>query len=215
MKEISLETQWFNRDRLTPATNFSAMPDDPEASGYCTNAQYIYAYQHHQKLNELSKKFPSPAFTIVAQLMTSLEYRDEKGIQKLIHPKHGLTLSALSYFNKQGNQYFNQKTFLSTYKSRNKLFWGYTESKGEVIQQDLYAYLEDLPSDVPHISKVVRLNNFKNYPKKPHQKLEAYEMYWTLDEKYKEYAYRGLVIILEAYKDQWYVVGITNDYWTP
>jgi len=215
MKEISLETQWFNRDRLTPATNFSAMPNDPDASGYCTTAQYIAAYQRHQKLKEFSKKFPTPTFKIVAQLLTSLEYRDGKSIQNLIHPEHGLTLSALSYFNKQSNQYFNQQTFLSAYESRNKLFWGYTEGKGDVIEKDLYAYLEALPSDVAHISKVVRLNNFKNYPKKPHQKLEAYEVYWTLDEKHKAYAYQGLVVILEVYKGQWYVVGITNDYWTP
>lgn len=215
MEKISLQTQWFNRSRLTPATQFSAMTDDPDASGYCNSMQYIDAYQRHQKLKELAKKFPTPAFAIVRQFITFLAARDEKGIQKLIHPKNGLTLSALSYFNKQSNQYFNQKTFLSTYRGRKKLFWGHTEAKGDVIEKDLYSYFETLPSDIPHISKVVRLHNFKNYPKKPHQKLEAYEVYWTFDEPLTEYNYQGLVVILEAYAGQWYVVGITKDYWTP
>jgi len=215
MEKISLETQWFNRGRLTPATQFSAMTDDPDASGYCNSVQYIDVYQRHQKLKELSKKLPSPAFRIVGQLMIFISERDEKGIQKLIHPKNGLTLSALSYFNKENNQYFSQKTFLSIYRNRNKLFWGRTEAKGEGIKKDLYAYLESLPSDIAHISKVVRLNNFKNYPKKKNQRLEAYEIYWTFDEQNKAYSYQGLVVILEAYKGQWYVVGITKDYWTP
>ena len=215
MEKVSLETAWFERKVLTPATRFSAMPNDPEADGYCTNDRYIYTYLSEEKIKELSTKFPSLAFTTVGKVLKALSSRDEHAIQKLIHPKNGLRLSALSYFNKDATQYFTQKTFLSTYESRNKLFWGQSEAKGEVIQKDLYAYLEDLPSDMVHISKVVELDNLKNYPKAYNQTLKAYEVYWILDEELKEYAYQGLVLILEKYKNQWYVVGISKDYWTP
>lgn len=211
----SLKTQWFNSRELKPASRLTAMYDEPEASGYCTNDTYIYVYQSKQKLKELSQQFPTPAFTVVTQLMESLRQGDATAIQNLIHPTSGLTLSALSYFQKQSNQFFTQKTFLENYHARNKLFWGNSEAKGDVIQKDLYAYLESLPSDIPHISKVVHLNSFKNYPKKHHQKLKAYEFYWILDEKNREYAYEGLVVILEPYKHHWYLVGITKDYWTP
>ena len=155
------------------------------------------------------------AFTTVTKTLKALHSRDEHSIQKLIHPKHGLKLSALSYFDKQSSQYFTQKTFLSSYKSRNKLFWGHSESKGDVIQKDLYTYVEDLPSDIAHIAKIVKLDNFKNYPKAYNQTLKAYEIYWILDEELKEYSYQGLVVILKGYKGQWYVVGISRDYWTP
>ncbi|CAA6822345.1 MAG: Unknown protein [uncultured Sulfurovum sp.] len=215
MNNLTLQTKWFNRKNLKPASRFTAMYDEPEADGYCNADKYIYQYQSDQKIKELSKTFTSPAFTIVGQLMNTLRHKDEKAIQKIIHPKSGLRLSALSYFDKKSSQHFSQKTFLENYNSRNKLFWGHTEAKGDVIQKDLYAYLEELPSDVPHISKVIVLNDLKNYPKNHNQTVKAYEIYWTLDEEHKEYAYQGLVVILEQYENQWYLVGITKDYWTP
>jgi len=212
---LTLKTKWFNRKDLKPASNFTAMYDEPDAEGFCTAHKYIYEYQSKEKLKSLSKTFTSPAFSVVSNLLESLRDRDEKALQKLIHPKNGLRLSALSYFDKTASQHFTQKTFLESYKSRNKLFWGQTEAKGDVIQKDLYAYLETLPSDVVHISKVIALNDLKNYPKNHMQTLKTYEVYWNLEEEHKEYAYQGLVVILEQYQGQWYVVGITRDYWTP
>lgn len=48
-KSTLLETAWFNRELLTPANRFSAMPDDPEASGYCTDDHYIHDILGHKK----------------------------------------------------------------------------------------------------------------------------------------------------------------------
>ena len=215
MENLTLKTKWFNRKDLKPASRFTAMYDEPDANGYCNADKYIYQYQSKEKLKSLSQTFTSPAFSVVSKFLESLRGRDEKALQKLIHPKSGLRLSALSYFDKTASQHFTQKTFLESYKRRNKLFWGQTEAKGDVIQKNLYAYLESLPSDLVHISKVIALNDFKNYPKNHSQTLKAYEVYWNLDAEHQEYAYQGLVVILEQYQGQWYVVGITRDYWTP
>ncbi|SFV69247.1 hypothetical protein MNB_SV-14-536 [hydrothermal vent metagenome] len=214
-KLISLKKSWFNRQLLTPASRFSAMPNDPEASGYCNSDHYIYEALSHQKLQALSLEHNSSDFKIVIKLLKVLNSGNRESLAQLIHPKNGLMLSALSYFNRETEQYFTPKSFLEIYKHSNKLFWGYTEAKGEVIKGDLYDYMEALPHNIPHIDKVVRLNNYKNYPKSQHQELKAYEVYWIENQKLKAYSYQGLVVVLEAYQGQWYVVGICRDYWVP
>lgn len=215
MEKISLETIWFEREKLRSSTRFSAMPDEVGADGYCTSDRYVTDYFIEKKIKELSVQFSNASFSTVLKTMKAIRLRDEDAIQKLIHPKNGLRLSALSYFDKKSSQHFTQKTFLSSYKGRNKLFWGKSEAKGEMIQKDLYTYINHLPSDIAHISKTVELNTLKNYPKAYNQKLKVYAVYWILDEAFKEYSYQGLVVLLEAYKGKWYVVGISKDYWTP
>ena len=216
-EEINLKTEWIDYQRLKPASNFSAA-DDPDLNpegGYCTREKYINAYFKNKKIKALSKQFPTPEFQTVIAFLKALSETDETAIEALIHPKSGITLSALSYFDKKGSQQFLQKSFLGSYRSRVTLDWGQTEAKGDSIKKDLYAYFESLPKDIPHIDKVSLLNDLKNFPKVKEQKLKAYEVFWYLDKNNREYSYTGLVIILEAYQDKWAVVGISRDYWTP
>lgn len=215
-QELSLQTEWIDYQRLKPASNFSAADDqdlNPEG-GFCTRGKYVDEYFKNKKVKALSTQFPEPEFQTVLALIKALSDRDEIAIKALIHPQKGITLSTLSYFDKKGSQQFLQKSFLEHYKSRVIMNWGQTKAKGDFIKKDLYAYFEDLPADIPHIAKVIALNDFKNFPNMKKQKLKAYEIYWYLDKSNKEYAYTGLVIILEAYQGEWAVVGISKDYWT-
>jgi len=201
-KVITLQTEWIDYPLLKPASNFSAADDldlNPEG-GFCTRGKYVDEYFKNKKIKALSKRFPAPEFQTVLALFKALSNSDETAIEALIHPKNGITLSALSYFDKKGSHWFIKKSFLKRYRSRIKLDWGQTEAKGDFIKKDLYAYFEGLPKDIPHISKVVPLKSFKNFPDAKEKQLKAYEVYWYLDENNKEYAYTGLVIILEAYQ---------------
>ena len=213
---ITPQRHWFARNRIHPATQFSAMPNDPDANGYCTTHHYLYDYLSHQKMTMLQETFPSQDFGVLIEMLYAIDQQDSQKIASLIHPLRGIRLSALSYFDPKRSQHFTQQTFLDQYKQRQILFWGEREGRAERIDQDLYAYLQTLPHDIPHISKVVPLNDLRNYPQQADQRLKAYEIFWYGGEGLsKEYAYQGLIVILEAYQSNWYVVGISRDYWTP
>ena len=216
-KEITLQTEWVDYPLLQPASNFSAADDEdlnPEGD-YCVRGRYVDEYFKNKKIKALSAQFPEPEFQTVLALLKALNNNIETDIEALIHPKNGITLSELSYFNKKGSKWVLKNSFLERYRSRVKLDWGQSEAKGDSIKKDLYAYFEDLPKDIPHIKDVRVLNNFKNFPRGKGQKLKAYGVYWDQGNKNKIYEYMGLVIILEAYQGEWTVVGISKDYWTP
>ena len=216
-KEITLQTEWLDYQLLTPANNFSAADDNdlnPEGD-YCTQGKYVAEYFKNIKLKQLARQFPAPEFQTVLALLTALHEGNEMAIASLIHPDKGIWLSALSYFDKKGSHWFSAESFLQHYKSRVVMDWGQSEAKGDTIRKDLYAYIEDLPKAISHISKVIHLKSLKNFPKSKGQKLSAYEVYWYQNENNKDYAYTGLVIILAAYQNKWFVVGISRDYWTP
>lgn len=66
-----------------------------------------------------------------------------------------------------------------------------------------------------NISKIDPMDTFKNFPKDGHAELKAYEVYWINEQsKTKEYDWLGLVVVLEEYQGEWYIVGLMRDRWT-
>jgi len=58
MEQLSLETVWFERAKLTPATRFSAMPNEDGADGYCNSDRYIRDYFAEKKSMNSLPSFP-------------------------------------------------------------------------------------------------------------------------------------------------------------
>jgi len=65
--------------------------------------------------------------------------------------------------------------------------------------------MEILTLPIPDITRVEKLKNLKGF--KCH-------LWINKDSDTKEYDWLGLVMILEKYKNEWYIVGLFRDRWT-
>ncbi len=226
LQDIKLKTEWIVRSKLRPATNFTAA-DDPDLNpegGYCTRSKYIWDYLDNEKLQIFAKKFDKERFKTVENMLKALASNDNEVLQKLIHPKNGLTLSAMTFFDKRSDKTFDRDSFIRSFEKKDNLFWGKDETTGNPINMKLSEYFEKFPTTIDKISKIVALKEiknlsyksypFKNFQKKRGQLIQGYEIYWTGKEN-PEYNWQGLVVILEYYRDKWYIVGMLKDYWTP
>jgi ELWxxDGT repeat protein len=157
-----------------------------------------------------SDKFERKEFSVVKIVLDALENNKTKALQNIIHPKHGIILSANTFFD-DASLHFSKNYFIDIYDKKETLYWGEDETKGDRINMSLSDYLQILPAGTKDVSKVKELKEFKNFPRKD---IKGYEIYWVGKDN-PEYSWSGLVVILQEYQGEWYVVGMLVDYWTP
>lgn len=208
----SLKTQWIKRDRLKGSSNFGAVGDLRD--GYCTSANYIEEFLERQKKIEHLGKGSQKVFDI----LSILHYFDTMGIDGFlnsIHPKKGVVMTWNVSFGRKEDIIFT-KSDIKRYidNPSKKIFWGYSNGKGDKIYLSLNDYMSKLTKPID-ISKIEKLKNLKGFHCSPKSECKAYEVFW-IDEKSKtkDYDWQGLVVILEKYHDKWYVVGLLRDRWT-
>ena len=167
----------------------------------------------NERFEFLSEKFDKKIFGVVKKALYALESNEIKKFQSTIHPKRGITLSVNTYFN-DANLNFSKDNFIDIYKKREQFFWGEDETKGDSINMTLYDYVQGFPKKISRVSKIIKLDNLKNFSNTKEQNIKGYEIYWVGEEN-PEYNWMGLVVILQKYENSWYMVGMLNDYWTP
>lgn len=74
--------------------------------------------------------------------------------------------------------------------------------------------MEMLTLPIPDISRVEKLKNLKGFKCHLSSECIVSEIFWiNKDSDTKEYDWLGLVMILEKYKNEWYIVGLFRDRW--
>ncbi len=208
----SLKTQWIKRDRLKGSSNFGAISDLRD--GYCTSGYHIEEFLERQKkIKQLGKESQK-----VFDILSILSYFDTMGINGFlnsIHPKKGVIMTWNISFGGKEDIVFT-KSDIKRYidNPSKKIFWGYSNGKGDKIYFSLNDYMSKLTRPID-ISKIEKLKNLKGFHCSPKSECKAYEVFW-IDEhsKTKDYDWQGLVVVLKKYHDKWYVVGLLRDRWT-
>jgi hypothetical protein len=212
-KVIDFETQWIERSKLRGESGFGAASN--EMDGYCTTGNWLKQYLQENSGPVQQLKHAGSEY-VVHQLLEAMESQNLlQQIAVLIHQVQGLTLSDMVHFGDKNDHHFTKASYLEEMHSSRKLFWGHTYGKGDAIDKTLQEYMNALHRERKAVTKIVSLKDLKSFSKKGHSDLKAYEVYW-IDEnsEVKEYSYLGLVVILEAYHGQWYIVGLLRDRWT-
>ncbi len=209
-----LKKEWIDRRLLTPTSNFGAMFSDGD--GYCVTGRYIYDYLDRVKLDKFAKKHTEDAYYRAIGILKHLSTMDDEWIVAHIHPTKGVILTENVIFGGEADIRFSRKDIQEISKTRNtKLYWGKTYGKGDDRWMSLYTYLKNLTRPIHKITKIEILKSHKGFKDSPNTKQMGYEIYWIdEDSDVKEYSYLGLVIIVEKYKNEWYVVGMIRDRWT-
>ncbi len=213
----SIKTKWIDRKHLRGSTNFGAMTEDPDASGYCTSGNYIQDYLQKKHLNTLMGKDDDIARYRVVEFTKFLRspYSSDQ-ILSYIHPKKGMIMTWNVRFGAKEDMRFGYSDIKNMEENRDqKIDWGHTYGKGDDVLMSLYDYIKISTRSMMDISKVEKLKDLKGFRCNTSTKCVGYEIFWiNEDSDTKEYNWLGLVVILEKYKNTWYVVGILRDRWT-
>lgn len=214
----SIKTKWIDRKRLKASSNFGAMDEDPEASGYCTNGNYIRDYLHQKKLLELKGKNDDKVRKSVISFVDDLSHvvHDTENILPYLHPQKGIVMTWNIRFGGKEDMSFGYSDIKNIEKNRyQKIHWGHTYGKGDDVFMSLYDYVSALTRPFKDISKIEALKDLKGFKCSPNSDCRGYEVFWLNDNSdTKEYDWLGLVVILEKYHGKWYVVAMLRDRWT-
>ncbi|SFV90850.1 hypothetical protein MNB_SV-4-652 [hydrothermal vent metagenome] len=214
----ALKTRWIERERLKASDRFSAMRDDPDASGYCTTDRGN-AFLQMEKEKTILEKSNDPLqkkIRKIVSLLHRLEYGGKDGFAAYVHPLKGVVMSWHVHFGGENDIRFKREDIQNIQKRRDqKRFWGYTYGKGDEVYMSLFEYMAKLTKPLNIISQTVQLKTLKGFVCPPQTECKGYEVFWR-DENTKtpEYDWQGLVMIFERYQGKWYVVGLLRDRWT-
>ncbi|BAF72955.1 SH3 domain-containing protein [Sulfurovum sp. NBC37-1] len=214
----SIKTKWIDRDRLKASTNFGAMTEDPEASGYCTDGNHIQDYLHQKKLHKLEGNNHDTVRKRVIFFVDDLSniVLDKKNILPCLHPKKGIVMTWNVLFGGKEDMLFGYNDIVNIEKNRyQKIHWGQTYGKGDDVFMSLYDYVSALTRSFKDISKIEEIKDLKGFKCPSKSECKGYEVFWINDNSdTKEYDWQGLVVILEKYHGKWYVVAMLRDRWT-
>ncbi len=213
---LNLNITSIKREMLKGESSFGAMCREEECDGYCTSGNYIEDYLQRKKLEQLLGQTPDGVLEHVLKFTNTVNPMWTEKMLSELHPKKPLVMTQNVRFGGKEDLSFGYRDIKNMEKNRKqKLFWGHTYGKGDDVWMSLYAYVDKLTRPLKDITKVEILKDLKGYQCSPSSECRGYELYWT-DEisPTKEYDWHGLVVIVEKYKDKWYVVGLLRDRWT-
>ena len=214
---VSLTIKKIKRERLHTESNFGAMEEN--ADGYCTSGGMIEYYLTQKRTHELLKEDNDgikKRLIDIVDVLGRVKYGDAQEFIFYIHPLKGITMTWNVRFGGKEDMHFGYSDIKHIEKNRyQKIDWGQTYGKGDDVFMSLYDYMNSLSLSVSDITKIETLKDLKGFKCHARSECKGYEVFWINNtSETKEYDWLGLVIILEKYKDIWYVVGLLRDRWT-
>ncbi len=207
----SLKTRWINRKRLKASNHFGAMPDEPDASGYCTSGAMVDTFLQNKEKKHSDAVLENKVHEVVSAL-NRLKDGSSNAFAAYAHPLKGVTMTWYTHFG--NNRHFSRTEIEQAQKNRNNaLYWGTKESNGKAVHMSLWDYLHMLSRPVSNITKIERLKELKGFECDTEQICKGYEVRWMVDPR-ESNDWLGLVLIFEKYRGKWYVVGLLRDRWT-
>jgi len=138
-------------------------------------------------------------------------YNSLSYITNYIHPKKGLYLTYYTTFARKNN-HFTQKKFLNYLKSNKKLYWGKSDGKGDKIYMSLNEFFKYFNERIESfdMGQTLKINPNKfDFPNITKDTI-AYE----ITQKQNGNNWQNLVIVLEKYKNRYYIVGLLYNRWS-
>lgn len=156
------------------------------------------------------------------QILISLKNKDLHSLIKFIHPDSGIRLSPYAYISTTDKR-FTRQTFLKAVESSTVIEWGITSGSGETIAMPVTGYFARYVYDVDFLqAEKIVVNQFLGSGNSLNNLLQFYpdtdftESYFSgFDKKYGGMDWRTLRLVYKQIQDQFYLVGIVHDEWTP
>jgi len=231
----NIDSGWVNAKYLKPIykTYASVEEDDPNAEG----VSCVYVLNCKNKicniLNEVSikrsklkafdpyggycdyialpwkfQKYKDLRFLVLdIQKWTNLGYVDK--MKQRIHPKNGILITYYTTF-ARFNKHFSASSFAKFYENGKKIYWGVSEGRGDKIYLSLEEFFSKFHNvNAPYKDSIKRVNLSRYGFPNPKGKV-AYK----IKSLHKDNSWVDMVVVLQKYKEHYYVVGILFDRWS-
>lgn len=211
----SIKTSWISEDELTPSNQFGAMYKDQD--GFCVLGRWVQDYFNNKLKKTGKSNISDDSYNKALEVTNALRISAGKDkLAFLIHPTKGVIVTWNVVFGGEVDLGFSREEIRRLEKDdQEKIHFGQTYGKGDDVFMTLHSYLEMLTRPISDISKIEKLKSNKRYTSNDNQERVGYEIFWiNEDSRDKDFDWLGLVIILEKYEGQWYVVGLLRDRWT-
>lgn len=156
------------------------------------------------------------------QILVSIKNKDFYAFINFMHPDSGIRFSPYAYITTNDKQ-FNRQDFLKAVNSGKLIDWGIAAGNGDIIHLTVKDYFARFVYDVDFIhAEKTSLNHFLAGGNSLNNLLEFYlnseftESYFSgFDIKYGGMDWRTLRLVYKKHRDDFYLVGIVHDEWTP
>jgi len=130
-------------------------------------------------------------------------------IKQRIHPKNGILMSYYTTFARK-NQHFTADEFARLYTSDKRLYWGDSEGRGDRINLSLEEFFDKFRNiNAAYEDSVKKINPSRYDFPNPKGKV-AYK----ITQEHKDNSWVDMVVVLQRYKECYYVIGILFDRWS-
>jgi len=161
-------------------------------------------------------------FSLSNQILVSIKNKDFHSFTKFMHPDSGTRFSPYAYITTSDKQ-LNRQDFLKAVNSGKLIDWGITAGNGDIMLLTVKDYFAKFVYDVDFIhAEKTSLNHFLGSGNSLNNLLEFYrnteftESYFSgFDKKYGGMDWRTLRLVYKKQQDEFYLVGIVHDEWTP
>ncbi len=211
---LSLSIRKIERKRLHAESHFGAMG---EGEGYCVAGVKIEDYLTRKRTHELLKDDHEGIGKRVLKIVEALEalkYGDAEAFILFMYPLKGIAMTWGTRFG--DNRLFGTDEIRHIESNRyDRIYWGRTDGKGSKVFMSLYDYMAMLTRPLFEITAIEPLEDLRGFRCDPKSECRGVEVRWVEEGyKHREFNWLGLVLILEKYRDDWYVVGLLRDRWT-
>lgn len=158
---------------------------------------------------------------VTNKALVALKNKDHAALQKLIHPKQGVLFSPYVYIDKETALTF-QANELPTFADKKVWEWGVQDGSGEPIKLSFADYYERYlfnhdftTAEEVKADEVIMPGNMIVNIKEVFPNAAFYDYHFSgFDEQFAGIDWASLIVVMEQYEEEWYVVALVHSEWT-
>lgn len=164
------------------------------------------------------------------KIVSALQNKDLDLLADFVSPVRGVRISRDTTVNKTQDVILNQSQIRNANANRTLWLWGYTDGKGDPVQDTIHHYLTVVVPNRDYINAdEIRINEPRQYPVSsgltdarynhissayPDADIVEYHFPDSEEGGSNGFGWSSLYLILENVGDRYYLIGIVNGYWT-
>lgn len=157
--------------------------------------------------------------TLRNEILTSIKSQDYEKLASYFHADSGVRFSPFAFVNTAKDVQLSSEEFKEAIKSNTKFTWGIAAGSGNPIELTIpeyfkkYVYNVDfLNAERTSVNEMIGVGNSQNNLKEVYSNAHFTENY---DPGKNEMAWTTLRLVFKKEGEQFYLVGIIHDRWTP